>query len=93
MTDITFPSVLKSERQRIGWTRRKMSETTGIPEPTIISWEKGTEPPAYIKRYVLAELRQINRPSNDLFEAINELRQDIREGFDKMSDDINRRRM
>lgn len=75
LTDITFPSILKSERTRLGWTRKKMSEKTGIPAPTIRTWEDGKEPAGYIKRYVLAELREEGRSASTFFEMINVLQE------------------
>ncbi|MCK5611511.1 helix-turn-helix transcriptional regulator [Candidatus Pacearchaeota archaeon] len=75
MTEITFPAILQQERERLGWTRKKMSEKTGIPARTIQTWEHGTEPALYIRKYVLAELREEGRSSYTFFDMINVLRE------------------
>lgn len=70
---ISFPSVLKSERNRLGWTRTKMAEITGIPYGTLESWERGVEPAAYIKKYVLADLREKGSSASKFFDMVDVL--------------------
>jgi transcriptional regulator with XRE-family HTH domain len=71
MNDITFPTILKQERTRLGWSRKVMEQKTGIPSKTIQSWEDGTEPAGYIKRYVLAELRDKSQSASKFFDMVD----------------------
>lgn len=57
---ISFAEALRTERDRIGWTRPKMEERTGIPAQTINLWERGAQQPKkYVQRLVLKELREV----------------------------------
>ena len=49
-------------RSRCRLTQSELSRILGIPPRTLRSWESGkTEPPEYIKRLVIAELKRIGR--------------------------------
>lgn len=50
----------KKARLAAGLTQRAMSEMMEIPKRTIESWENDVrQPPKYVKRFVLNELKQI----------------------------------
>lgn len=49
-------------RERCKLSQKEISKIFGIPLRTLKSWESGkTEPPAYIKRLIVAELKRIER--------------------------------
>ena len=49
-------------RERCGLSQSEVSKIFGIPSGTLRNWETGrTEPPEYLKRLIIAELKRIER--------------------------------
>ena len=50
---------IEKARKALGWSRPKMAEEMEIPRRTIEAWEWGDrEPPAYVEKLVLAEMKR-----------------------------------
>lgn len=60
---------LKVARKAAGLTLAEMSKCFGIPERTIISWERGErKPPAYVERLVIDKLlTMISEKQNTIY--------------------------
>ena len=55
-----FSKELKEARLAANLTQQGMADLTLVPRRTIQEWEAGTRnPPEYVKRWVLAELKEI----------------------------------
>lgn len=61
-----FKDTFKEARLAAGLTQQKLSDLTEIPKRTIEEWEGGRRnPPPYVQRLVLAELKRIAKEKQD----------------------------
>ena len=55
-----FPSRLKHARNRIGFTQREVEKETGIKQPTLAKYEKGSLQPDIEKLGILTDFYQVS---------------------------------
>lgn len=56
---MTFPALIKSERERLGLTQAKAAALLEVPARTLWEWEHGkTEPLAVAQEGVIARLKR-----------------------------------
>lgn len=67
----TFATTIREMRERTGWSRRKMSEETGVPYSTIKQWEYGkAEPAEYIKKMFILNVSSLVKTIYDDLQEI-----------------------